>query len=99
MPVEKEKDFARGGEMEIREDRRTASQIGVLSATLIGFLVGATVMTVLPTLHAQHKAKWTKVECWTNDCIADALNRLSPEVAAEAKLTTWKSTTYVWYSE
>ena len=41
--------------------------------------------------------QWRFVECMTNQCIANALNGLSHERSAEAKLTTWKNYTYVWY--
>ena len=42
---------------------------------------------------------WRAESCFTNECIADILNRLPGERAAEAKLTTWKNTTYVWFRE
>lgn len=42
---------------------------------------------------------WTSTACALNSCIGDTLNRLSAERAAEAKLTTWGSVTYVWYRQ
>lgn len=40
---------------------------------------------------------WQVVMCLTNQCVADTLNGLPFERAAAAKLTTWNSTTYVWF--
>ena len=42
---------------------------------------------------------WRVVQCYTNDCIRDTLNGLPFERAAEAKLTTWKDSTYVWFRD
>jgi hypothetical protein len=64
----------------------------------IGAALGAVLTLSVPVLHSQQsREQWEKVHCWTNTCVADLLNSLPAERAAEAKLTTWRDTTYVWY--
>lgn len=65
----------------------------------IGIGVCWVVVTLLLSAKTETTTRWTYTACYTNSCIADTLNRLDPERAAEAKLTTWKDQTYVWYRE
>jgi hypothetical protein len=61
-------------------------------------LVLAMATIFLRSLHAEERlGPWQVETCWTNQCIANLLNSLPPERAAEAKLTTWDDKTYVWY--
>ena len=50
-----------------------------------------------PPVFAPQPNTWQFVQCYTNDCIASTLNGLTWERAAEAKLTTWKDSTFVWF--
>lgn len=51
-------------------------------------------------LAAQERVQsWTFEACSTNNCIKSTLDKLSPDRARDAKLTTWGSVTYVWYRE
>jgi hypothetical protein len=68
----------------------------VISGISAAIVVNAAVaMGLIPDGEAA--PKWTNQTCLTNDCIANTLNALTPERAAEAKLTTWGNATYVWY--
>lgn len=55
------------------------------------------VLGIVIHLQGAAEVNWTNKSCWTNSCVADTLNGLSPDRAAEAKLTTWKDATYVWF--
>lgn len=52
-----------------------------------------------PLIVARPGFAWRVELCSTNQCIADILNRLPGERSSEAKLTTWRDTTYVWFRE
>ncbi len=60
-------------------------------------LTAALVLISRASVTAQPKTSWQAETCFTNSCITEKLNSLSPERAAEAKLTTRHNTTYVWY--
>lgn len=42
---------------------------------------------------------WTFETCYTNACVKRTLEKLSPDRAHDAKLTTWSDTTYIWFRE
>ena len=46
---------------------------------------------------AQPRAAWEYTLCLTNKCVKETLDALPPDRAAEAKLTTDRTFTYVWY--
>jgi hypothetical protein len=62
--------------------------------------VGTLVALAAYGVAAQHRVpQWTHEWCATNACIGKVLNSLPPDRAAEAKLTTWRDSTYVWYRQ
>ena len=65
----------------------------ILVISSIVFLVGLFVGGV----SAQKPTRWVNEFCYTNGCIGDMLNKLTPEQAHEAKITTWRDVSYVWY--
>lgn len=68
--------------------------------TRTALFVAAIVVLVVGAMKAQadpSKGSWTYERCLTSECIENRLNALSPEKAAEAKVTTWKDVVYIWY--
>lgn len=45
----------------------------------------------------QRSAEWKYETCLTMQCVTDALAKLPPDKAHDAKLTTWGNVTYVVY--
>lgn len=77
-------------------------RIMVLVVTEPAFAALAIVAAVLwfwlaAVVEGQSRTEWVNKACFTNGCIAETLNGLSPDRAAEAKITTWRDTSYVWY--
>lgn len=65
----------------------------------ICFMVFAVAAPSLLRAQAERAQSWTFEACATNNCIKQTLDNLSPDRARDAKLTTWGSTTYVWYRQ
>jgi hypothetical protein len=72
--------------------QEVAAYIVIVGAMLAGGLAAWADLAA-----AQGRPPWTYERCFTTRCIADVLNRLSPDEAAAAKLTTWRDSTDVWY--
>lgn len=54
----------------------------------------------MAAVSAQERVQsWTFKACYTNGCIKEVLDKLPPDNARDAKLTTWENKTYVWYRE
>lgn len=67
---------------------------GILGGLLVA---GVGIAAISAQRPAEAHTYWTFETCATNDCIKRTLDRLPPDRAAEAKITTWRDTSYVWY--
>lgn len=68
-----------------------------MKAFIVGFIVGALLFGA--SARTQERTSWVFKDCQTNDCIRRTLGGMSTDQAHSAKLTTWGSTTYVWYRQ
>lgn len=75
-----------------------AGKLWFFAAFVTAFVVFV-VLLMIAGAQAQPRVSWTYVSCYTNSCIKATLDGLSADRAHDAKLTSWRDTTYVWYRE
>lgn len=69
----------------------------VFRIAVVALIFGGMYVHGKVSAQAERPRDWTYVWCARNDCIKKTLDALPVDRAAEAKLTTWENTTYVWY--
>ncbi len=75
---------------------KTEGFLIAVAAVLIALILARVAVLVTAQERVQ---SWTYETCYTNACIKATLDKLSPDRAHDAKLTTWGSGTYVWYRQ
>lgn len=82
-------------------NRLSVALLTVLFVIGLGCFVAVAVFPV----EAAGTWRWTYETCYTNDCIQDTLNKIGPQAASAAKLTSGKAPvtgwacTWVWYPQ